>query len=85
MNSDKMPYIIYDCLESLVRKIEGCTNNPEKPSTAKLGEHIPSEYSMSPKWAFDNVENNHTLYRGEGDKNLKKLYEKRLYFFKRTC
>ena len=85
MNSDKMPYIIYDCLESLVRKIEGCTNNPEKPSTAKLGEHIPSEYSMSPKWAFDNVENNHTLYRGEGEKSLKKSYEKLLYFFKRTC
>ena len=51
-----MPYIIYADIES---------NNPEKSSTAKLGEHIPWGYSMSTIWAFDNIENKHTLYRGE--------------------
>ena len=29
MNSDKMPYIIYAEIESLIRKIDGCANNPK--------------------------------------------------------
>ena len=29
MKSDKPPYIIYADLESLIKKIDGCTNNPE--------------------------------------------------------
>ena len=65
MKSDKMPYIIYADLESLIRKIDGCANNPKKSSTTKLGEHIPCEYSMSTIWGFDHIEDKHTLYRGE--------------------
>ena len=30
MKSDKMLYIIYVDLESLIEKIDGCANNPEK-------------------------------------------------------
>ena len=41
MKSDKIPYIIYADIESLIRKIDGCANNPEKSSTTKIGEHIP--------------------------------------------
>ena len=41
MKSDKMPYIIYADNESLIKKIDGCANNPEKSSTIKIGEHIP--------------------------------------------
>ena len=39
--SDKMPYIIYADIESLIKKVDGCTNNPENFSTTKIGEHIP--------------------------------------------
>ena len=39
--SDKMPYIIYTHIESLIKKIDGCVNNPENSSTTKIGEHIP--------------------------------------------
>ena len=46
MKSDKMPYINYADIESLIRKIDGCGNNPENFSTAKAGEHIPSGYSI---------------------------------------
>ena len=35
MKSDKMPYIIYVDMESLIKKIDGCANNPEKSSTSK--------------------------------------------------
>ena len=66
MNSDKIPYIIYADIKSLIKKIDGSANNPEKSSTAKIGEHIPCGYLMSTIWAFDNIENKHTLYCGEG-------------------
>ena len=40
MKSDKMPCIIYADIESLIRKIDGCANYPEKSSTTKIGQHI---------------------------------------------
>ena len=60
-----MPYIIYADIESLIRKLYGFANNPGNSSTTKIGEHIPCGYSMSNIWAFDNIENKHTLYRGK--------------------
>ena len=65
MKPDKMTYIIYADIESLIRKIYGRGNNPENSSTTKIGEHIPCRYSISAIWAFDSIENKHTLYRGE--------------------
>ena len=50
---------------SLIKKIDRCTNNPHNSSTTKTGEHIPCRYSMSTIWAFDHIENKHTLYSGE--------------------
>ena len=41
MKSNKMPYIIYTDIESLIRKIDRCANHPEKSSTMKIGKHIP--------------------------------------------
>ena len=45
--------------------MDGCENNPEKSSTTKLTENIPYRYSMSVIWIFDNIENKHSLYRGQ--------------------
>ena len=42
--SDKTPSIIYADLESLIKKAEGCKNDPENQSTTKVGEHIPCGY-----------------------------------------
>ena len=56
MKSDKMTYIIYANIEWLIRKINGCANNPEKLSTMKIDEHIPCVYSMSTIWVFDHIE-----------------------------
>ena len=41
IKSGKMPYIIYAGMESLVKKLNGCANNPENSLTVKIGEHIP--------------------------------------------
>ena len=57
MKSDKIPYIIYADIESLIKEIDGCTNNPENSSTAKIGEHIPCGYLMSTIWEFNHIEN----------------------------
>ena len=65
MKSDKMPYIIYADIESLIKRRDGCVNNPENSSTTKKGQHVPCEYSMSTIQAFGNIEKKHTLYRGE--------------------
>ena len=45
--------IIYIDLESLIGKINGYENNPEKSSTTKIGEHIPYGYTMSRILGFD--------------------------------
>ena len=65
MKSDKMVCIIFADIESLIKKIDGCANNPENFSTTILGEHIPCGYSLSIIWAFDHIGNKHTLYRGK--------------------
>ena len=46
-----MPYTIYGDIEN--------------SSATEIGEHVPCGYSMSAIWAFDHIENKHTLNRGE--------------------
>ena len=47
MKSCNISYIIYADIESLIKKIDECENNPENFLTTKTGEHIPCGYSMS--------------------------------------
>ena len=61
--SDKVPFVIYADLECLIEKIDGSKNNPENSSTTKVGEHIPSGFSMSTM--SKSIEDTHNLYRGK--------------------
>ena len=45
--SNKILTIIYADLEPLIKRIDACKNNPEKTSTANVGEQIPCRYPMS--------------------------------------
>ena len=63
--SNKMLYIIYPDMGSLIKKRDRCRNNPDISSTTKIGEHISCRYWMSTIWAFHHIENKHTLYRGK--------------------
>ena len=54
--SDKAPFIIYADFECLIEKIDGCKNNPDNSFTTKVGQHIPSGFSMSTISSFKNVE-----------------------------
>ena len=40
MMSDKMLFIVYTGIESLIKILHGCENDPEKSSTANLNEHV---------------------------------------------
>ena len=62
MKLDKLSCIICADIEALIRRIDGCANNPENSSTTKIGEHIPCGYPMSIIWAFEDLKNKHTLY-----------------------
>ena len=63
LKCNKMSYIIYADLESLIKN--GCGNNAEKSSTAKIHKHIPCGCSISKIWEFDGIEKKHNIYRGE--------------------
>ena len=65
MKWGKLAYIIFDDFEFLIKKIDGCRNNPEKSSTIKIGKSIHFSYSKPAIWAFDNIENKHALYCGK--------------------
>ena len=48
----KAPFIIYPDLESLLKKMSTCHNNPEKSSATKINGHIPSSYSLFAQCSF---------------------------------
>ena len=43
MKLDRMQYIIYADIESLIKKTDGCVNNPEISTLAKIGKNFPYE------------------------------------------
>ena len=63
--SDKAPFIIYEDLECIIEKIDGCKNSPENSSTTIASKHIPSGFSMSTISSFRSIENTHDVYKGK--------------------
>ena len=63
--SMKVPFIIYVYLESLLKKISSCHNNPEISSTTKINKHTPSVYSLFTHYLFDLTNNKLDCYRGK--------------------
>ena len=44
---------------NLIKRIDGCKNNPRKSSSTIIAEHIPCRYSLPTIWAFDGIKNRH--------------------------
>ena len=57
--SDKASFITDAYRECILEKIDGCKNNPENSSTAKVSTHISSGFSMSTISSFRSKENKH--------------------------
>ena len=58
---DKTPFIIYSDLESLIEKTDGVKLILKKLSTAKVGEHISSGFSMCAISQYKDIENKHNI------------------------
>ena len=67
MKSYKMPYGIYAAIESLTKKLDGCSTFQQQ------NRHITCEYSMSTIWLFDHIVNKHTLYHGKNCINYQEI------------
>ena len=61
--SDEALFVIYADLDSFIENIDGCKTNPEKSSTTKVREHIPSGFLMSTISSFKSIENKHGVYK----------------------
>ena len=63
--SNRATFIIYANLQSLIKKTDGCKNNPENSSTRKVGERISLDFSMPTILSFKSIENKHDVYKGK--------------------
>ena len=61
----RVPFIVYADLECLLRKINTCSNNPDKSYTEKKVMHKPSGYSLATCCSFDKLKNKNKYYRGK--------------------
>ena len=59
----KIPFTIYSDLESLLKKMKTCLNNPKKSSKTKLNKQTPSGYSLFTHFSFDTTKNKLEYYR----------------------
>ena len=62
---DKALFIIYEDLECITEKIDGCKNNPKNSSTTKISKNIPPGFSISKISSFRSIESKHDVYRGK--------------------
>ena len=51
------PFVIYGDLESILEKISGCENDPEKSPSTKINKHRASGYSLFSHCLFDKSKN----------------------------
>ena len=52
---DKAPFISYPDLERFVEKVYGSKNDAKNSYTTRVGEHIPSGFSMSKISSFKSI------------------------------
>ena len=49
----------------LMEKIDGDINNPQKSSTEKVSQHIPSAFSMSATSSFKKIKDKYGVYKSK--------------------
>ena len=79
----KVPFVMYADFESILEPIQGVSNDPNVSSTRGINSHIPSGWCLHSKFAYGEVKNPSTQYRGLDcvEKFCKKIIAeaKRLY------
>ena len=65
VKSMKAPYIIVTDIETLLRKMDTCANDPSKSSTEKKNKHEMCGYSLFTNYSFDEKNNKLDYYRSK--------------------
>ena len=60
----KVPFMMYADFESILEPIQGASNNPNVSSTRGVNVHTPSGWCVYSKFAYGNLTNPPTQYRG---------------------
>ena len=60
----KVPFMMYADFESILEPIQGASNNPNVSSTRGVNIHTPSGWCVYSKFAYGDVTNPLTQYRG---------------------
>ena len=63
--SIRAPYAIFADIESLLKKMDTCTNDLDKSSTTQLNKHETCGYSLVTHCSFDEKNNAIDYYRGK--------------------
>ena len=63
--SMRNPDVIYADIESLLKKVDTCTNDPNKSSTTRKNKHEMCSYSLIRQCSFDEKNNKIDYYRGK--------------------
>ena len=66
VKSMRAPFVIYSDLESLLKEMDTCVNDPRKSSTAKINKHEMCGYSLITHYSFNEKRNVVDYYRGKG-------------------
>ena len=77
MKSDKMAYIIYADIESLIKKIDGCANNPEFFNNRNWWAYSLWIFNVNKLGIWSHRKQTYFILR-------ERLYKKVFYFFKKT-
>ena len=64
-NQFKVPFVMYADFELILMPIKGPNPDPGKACIAKVNQHIPSGWCVSSKFAYGDVKDPLTIYRGE--------------------
>ena len=73
VKSMRASYAIFADIESLVKKMDTCTNEPDKSATTQLNKHEMCGYSLVTHSSFDEKNNAIDYYRGKDC--LKKFFQ----------
>ena len=61
----KSAYVIYADTECILKKMDACSNDPNKSSTEKINEHEMCGYAIFTDCSFDKKNNKLGYYRGK--------------------
>ena len=64
VKSMRAPYAIFADIESLLKKMDTCTNDPDKSSTTQLNKHEMCGYLLATHCLFNEKNNVIDYYRG---------------------